>query len=289
MAKALFSDIFGANISSSDAVQNCIVEHCGLDMEERTLDIILKSENYITMNERSALHGALLSALRLNSCAVSFIYGENALDSAACADIIAEIKVKNAALNGYFNGADFKLTDNNVGITLKYGGYEKILDSGFENAFRMIIRERFKKEITVSFDGQLDAVEMEVPKVAPPEPAERKQAPKADKPAAPKKEIKFEKRQEKPENGIVYLDNPQIFYGRGINTNTKKMIEVTPDDTEICCWGEVFGTEVRTINTKRGESNILTFSFSDYTNSLTANGRGSTCKGRRFCTYKRHI
>ena len=47
------------------------------------------------------------------------------------------------------------------------------------------------------------------------------------------------------------------------------MIEVTDDDREISCWGEVFGIEVRTINTKRGESNILTFSFSDHTNSLT--------------------
>ena len=271
MAKALFSDIFGANISSSSAVQACTVEHCGLDMEERTLDITLKSENYITMNERNALHNSLSAALRLNSCEVSFIYGESALDSAACADIIAEIKVKNAALNGYFNGAEYKLTGENVGITLKYGGYAKILDSGFENAFRAIIRERFGKEVTLSFDGQLDAVEMEIPKVVAPEHTERKQAPKSDRPAAPKKEIKFEKREERPENGIVYLDNPQVFYGRGINTGTKKMIEVTPEDTEICCWGEVFGTEVRTINTKRGESNILTFSFSDYTNSLTAN------------------
>ena len=145
MAKALFSDIFGANISSSSAVQACTVEHCGLDMEERTLDITLKSENYITMNERNALHNSLSAALRLNSCEVSFIYGESALDSAACADIIAEIKVKNAALNGYFNGAEYKLTGENVGITLKYGGYAKILDSGFENAFRAIIRERFGK------------------------------------------------------------------------------------------------------------------------------------------------
>ena len=271
MAKALFSEIFGDNIPSSDGVQNCIVEHCGLDIEERTLDITLKSENYITLNERSALLSALSGALRLNNCDISFIYGENALDSTACADIVAELRLKNAALNGYFNGAEFNLTDNNVGITLKYGGYEKIKESGFENAFRLIVRERFGKEITVSFEGQLDAVEMEMPKVTAPEHTERRPAPKSDKPSAPKKEIKFEKRQEKPENGIVYLDNPQTFYGRGINTNTKKMIEVTPDDTEICCWGEVFGTEVRTINTKRGESNILTFSFSDYTNSLTAN------------------
>ena len=70
MAKALFSDIFGANVSSSNAVQACTVEHCGLNMEERTLDITLKSENYITAEERNKLHNALLAALRLNSCEI---------------------------------------------------------------------------------------------------------------------------------------------------------------------------------------------------------------------------
>ena len=48
------------------------------------------------------------------------------------------------------------------------------------------------------------------------------------------------------------------------------MIEVTGDDSEIRCWGEVFGLESRIINTQRGEMNLITFSFSDHTNSLNA-------------------
>ena len=48
------------------------------------------------------------------------------------------------------------------------------------------------------------------------------------------------------------------------------MIEITGDDSEIRCWGEVFGLESRKINTKRGEMNLITFSFSDHTNSLNA-------------------
>ena len=83
------------------------------------------------------------------------------------------------------------------------------------------------------------------------------------------KKISFEKREDKPQNGIVYLDNPKQFYGRRTDfQGVKSMISVSPDDNEICCWGEVFGKEIRTINTKRGESNILSFAFSDYTNSI---------------------
>ena len=273
MGKALFSEIFGAFVNTEIAgiFNKCEIERCSLETDERTLSLVLKSENYITRENQRQLGDALILALRLTDCSVSCVFDEIALDSTACADIISEIKVKNAALNGYFNGAEFEFTDGNVGITLKYGGFKKITESGFENSFKAIVKTRFGKDITVSFSGQLDDVEMEKPPEEPPvqrEPS-RKPAPQ-DKPSAPKKEIKFEKRDAKPENGIVYLDNPQLFYGRRIDNNTKNMIEVTDGDTEICCWGEVFGTEVRTINTKRGETNILTFSFSDYTNSLTA-------------------
>ena len=49
--------------------------------------------------------------------------------------------------------------------------------------------------------------------------------------------------------GVLDMDRPSLAY-------------FTEDDKEIACWGEVFGVEVRTINTTRGESNILTFSIS---------------------------
>ena len=36
---------------------------------------------------------------------------------------------------------------------------------------------------------------------------------------SPEVKINFDKREDKPKNGMVYLDNPKIFYGRNINTN----------------------------------------------------------------------
>ncbi|MFQ8953967.1 MAG: PHP domain-containing protein [Oscillospiraceae bacterium] len=221
----------------------------------------------------------LKNALKLNECHIACIFSEDALIPAACADIVAELKVKNAALNGYFNGAEFKLKNNNVKITLKFGGYDTITDCGFENAFKRIIKDRFGRDITVSFDGQLEKVEIDLPPAEPAQPVRRPERQTAEPrqsapahPAAPKKEIKFEKREGRPENGIVYLDNPQQFYGRGgISNHTRDMISITGDDTEIACWGEVFGLETRDIKTKRGtDMTIVNFSFSDHTNSLNA-------------------
>ena len=281
MGKALFSQIFDTAVSHniSEIFGGTVIEKCSLDTEERALNAVLRAEKYISVESRNELINQLKNALKLNECHISCIFSEDALIPAACADIAAELKVKNAALNGYFNGAEFKLNDNNVNITLKYGGYDTITDCGFENAFKRIIKDRFGRDITVSFDGQLEKVEIELPPAEPPKPAEkaeRQAAPQKQnapvRPAAPKKEIKFEKREGIPDNGIVYLDNPQQFYGRGgISNHTRDMISITGDDTEIACWGEVFGLETRDIKTKRGtDMTIVNFSFSDHTNSLNA-------------------
>ena len=277
MSKALFSDIFDTGIPSDIAAEfkNCIIERCALDTEERTLDTVLKSEKYISAEMKHRLSAALKDALRLNSCLVSCVFSGEALCPDACSDIAAEIKIKNAAINGYFNGADFLLDGDCVNITLKHGGYNTIADCGFENAFKALVRERFSREVTVSFGGQLENVEIKLPEPEAEAPRTEKPKPrpqKTERPSAPKTEIKFEKREERPDNGIVYLDKPQQFYGRGgISNHTRDMISITGDDTEIACWGEVFGLETRDIKTKRNtDMTIVNFSFSDHTNSLNA-------------------
>ena len=281
MGKAKFSQIFDTGLSAdiSEIFGSTVIEKCSLDTDERALNAELKAEKYITAESRNELVNQLKNALKLNECHIACIFSEDALIPAACADIVAELKVKNAALNGYFNGAEFKLKNNNVKITLKFGGYDTITDCGFENAFKRIIKERFGRDITVSFDGQLEKVEIDLPPAEPAQPVRRPERQTAEprqsapaRPAAPKKEIKFEKREGRPDNGIVYLDNPQQFYGRGgISNHTRDMISITGDDTEIACWGEVFGLETRDIKTKRGtDMTIVNFSFSDHTNSLNA-------------------
>ena len=150
----------------------------------------LKAEKYITTESRNELVNQLKNALKLNECHISCVFSEDALIPTACADIAAELKLKNAALNGYFNGAEFNLNNNNVNITLKFGGYDTITDCGFENAFKRIIKDRFGRDITVSFDGQLEKVEIDLPPAEPAQPVRRpeRQAaePQAERARAPR-------------------------------------------------------------------------------------------------------
>ena len=258
----VFSECFGAKAPNS--LENALLSKCNLNIDERSLEVLITSPNYITNADQMAVTTALKTALQLKNCDVQFEF-LNAFSCDACRDIAEELKIKNPAVNGYLAGAEYELDNSRLIITLKHGGYEKILESGFAKSFKGMAKTRFDVELDLEFVGQLEDVEMEIP------PIETIAPPQKAKPVAKKEaeKITFEKRKEKPENGIVYLDNPKQFYGRRCDfSNIKSMISVTPDDSEICCWGEVFGVEVRKINTKRGESNILSFAFSDYTNSI---------------------
>ncbi len=264
-----FGELF-SNLLRGEAVElfsAAKVERCNLDMELRTLNIKLNVENYISRRFKVELKNILKEALMLTACEVECVYPEAAFCVEACADITAEIRSKNAVLNGYFNAAEYNLTDDLLTINLKYGGLKKIIESDFEKKFSALAKACFGKEIKVEFSGQTEDVEMEMPPPPPP-PVFQPSGEKKTEKAAEGKKISFEKRTDKPENGLVYLDNPQIFFGRRIDTNTKPMISVTEEDTRICCWGEVFGFETKEITTKRGPGIIVKFSFSDHTNSL---------------------
>ncbi len=267
MSKPSYSDIFGKfpEADIGNLIDSCTVVKCALNIEDRTIDLNLEAKEYISLAIRRQVVTYIKSTLQLKDCKVSFTFTDDAFCLQALMDVSEEIRYKNTLINGYLNGADYIVDGNNVKISLKHGGFKKIEESGFEKLFKLRVKELFGRNVILTFDGQLEDVEMPLPE--PPKPAPQ---------PAPKKEvvketkISFEKRNEKPQNGIVYLDDPKLFYGRRIDNNTKPMIEVSDEDTEIVCWGEVFDTDSRTINTKRGEAVIFNFSFSDYTNSLTA-------------------
>ena len=266
MATPRFLDIFSLYFDQplNEVLSDAVLEKCSLDIDSRSLNILIGSKVYITRENRNKIYSALKSALNLTVCQVDYKFENTAFCEGACSDLTEELKLQNAVLNGYFNGAEYALSDGSVTITLKHGGYNAIVASGFYNRFKALIKERFGVDVTVEFCGQLEDTEIELPPA--PEPIIRENKP-PQKTQEPKK-ISFEKRNDKPENGIVYLDNPKLFYGRKINTDVKSMISITPEDSEICCWGQVFGVEVKKINTRRGEANIINFSFSDFTNSL---------------------
>lgn len=267
---SLFTEVFQNYIDEQTAERFSRVEvvGCDLDAEHRTLSVHCKSAEYLSEQDRRGARVLVQSGLKLNAAQLLFSYEKSALSAVACAEIAAELCHKNAVLNGYLNGAEYTLSEDVVTVTLHFGGYDHIDGSDFVKRFCDLVRARFGRTVTLVFDGQLADVEM-----APPPPPEPREAPVRRTGSAPKetRKISFKEQTAPPENGVVYLDDPQLFYGRSIENDTKRMIDVTEEDSVICCWGEVFKFEDRKITTKRGSDGyIINFCFSDYTNSLKA-------------------
>ena len=265
-----FKEIFGEGIGyaiKDVSVDSAFVLSCDLDINRRTLSVKLHSNNYILEETVFALKQEITKALSLNHLDLEISFSPDSFCVEACKDISLKLRRKSAMLNGYFNKADFSLAENKVTITLMFGGLDVINSFDFTKHFCDMVKNTFGVEIELEFTGVTENVEP----ILPPEPTvpetASKPAPKVAEaaPQKPKKSYDY-----KPENGLpVYLESAELIWGRNIDTNIKKMIDITEDDTSICCFGEVFGLEIRTIKTKRGPSNVLEFSFSDHTNSLT--------------------
>ncbi|MBE6781666.1 MAG: PolC-type DNA polymerase III [Ruminococcaceae bacterium] len=264
-----FEKVFGEEIFSQiqdPSLGGVFVSCCQIDSQSRSLFLKLKCNNYISKNTVSKIKDILSKVYKLNKTDIVTLFDENCFCLESCRDIVEEIRRKSALLNGYFNKAEYTLEKNTLTIELKFGGLETIENCEFEKHFSKIAKRDYGVEANVKFTGVTEKAEILPPPLeTKPEPKKNTQA-KPVAVAEPEKEYDYI-----PENGLpVYLESVKLFYGRNLNTNTKPMIEITEQDEKISCWGEVFGVDVRTIKTKRGTSNILEFSFSDHTNSLTA-------------------
>ena len=192
MKTAQFSDIFGIQLEENifEEIKNAEIKKCNLDIDRRTLEVSLKPSCYIERKHQFEIKRSLINALKLNSLADTYIFDSNMLCEKACSDAAEELKLKNAAINGYLTGATFQLSNNKLTITLMHGGYKRLIDTKFETALINLLKERFNVEVAVEFVGQLEDVEMEIPpiEVVPPKVEKKNDS-------APKeKSITFEKR-----------------------------------------------------------------------------------------------
>ncbi len=263
-----FKEIFGEGISyalNDDSIDSTFVSCCDLDIQNRALTLNLQSNTYISEESVYALKKAIKNGLGLNQLDLSISFSKECFCLDACKDISARIRRRSAMLNGYFNKAEYSLSENRVTISLKFGGLDVIKEFDFEKLFYNEVKRDFGLDITLEFTGITENAEMLMPPAEPPVFSEKKATP-VEKIEKPKKVYDY-----KPADGLpVYLESAELIWGKNIDTNIKTMIDIGEDDKTVSCWGEVFGAEIRTISTKRGPSNVLEFSFSDYTNSLTA-------------------
>lgn len=266
-----FEELFGTylNESLNTAFSGAVIKSCDLLKDERTLNLEIESKKYIKRQFVLEFKQSVKSILSLEKIEVKLLFEENSLCNETFADITEEIRLKNAVFNGYFNGANYSFDGDTVKIDLKYGGLEKITNNGFEKIFKNDVKNIFGREIKLEFTGQTEDIEIKLPEV--------KQYIPQDKPKVEVKKEAEVKYDYVPSDGLpVYLESAKLFFGRKINTDVMKMSEVKPPQNDdesvfISVWGEVFGSEIREVDTRRGGKMVVAkFFFSDGTNSFNA-------------------
>ena len=264
-----FKGLFSTYISEETlaAFGGADVVKCGLDKESRVLSVELKSLVYIDNGQKDRFISELKDSLKLSDVNLSLAFEKSAICDKAISDIIERLRYKDVSLNGYFNKAEYSLDGDKVDISLKYGGYSKITESGFEKKFQAEVNALFGFMPDVTFSGQLDELPIKT--------EEAKPKPQAQKPKEEKKEPEFNY---KPANGLpVYLESAKLFCGRKIDTNVVPMKNIIPpanpdEQIGICVWGEISNSEIRDVSTRKGGRMVTAkFNLSDGTNTFAAN------------------
>ena len=250
-----------SNIVADEALALSSVASCDIDTENRLMKLELESETYIKTEEITRFKNDCVTALKLKNLDIDIRFKKEALCIEALLDTVEAVKKTSALLSGYLNRAEFSFDGKVFSITLKYGGAETIRKSGFDkNIIAMVLRD-FEAEISVIIKGEEQGEEL------PPPPREKPRA----KVQENKKSQEAEEEKEYdyiPKDGLpIYVESAKQFYGRRLETNFKPIINITPEDTKICVYGEVFELEI--LPTKRGDKQRISFSVSDHTNAVT--------------------
>ncbi len=281
-------NVFGPSVEGfGETVENGILERCEVSTEERSLTAFVRFADYINREKSIEICERLKSSLDLRNVKLYATYKAECYSSAAAEDIAMELRAANVMLNGYFNGAEFEVCDgaekNSITrITLKFGGLGTIKECDFERQFCAIVSQRFNVETEITFDGQLEEVEMVAPEyrqkavdyfASEPKPVAQKSFGNQNgsrvpdrKPPEPRKITGLLI----PEDAPIIADTITQIYGKKIHGDLIPLSQINPEDDESLVWGEIFFSEI--VPTKSGKGQRVKFQMYDGTYSVTVKG-----------------
>ena len=305
MINTTFAELFGGYLESfSKELGDGAITECSIDQETRIMSADLSFNTYIKRSNLDAAADTLRAVLMLSGVVFNAVFLPQCFCEAACEDISAKLKGETCQINGFLEGAKYTIDGDNLKIELMHGGIDTLKKTEFAKRFSAAAKEWFSRKVNVEFCGvtERDEIEQQYIVNEPPKAfamtsadfgGAHPAAPSAAKPQAHKPTVQKAEREKTaaprplppkaeidttvpPEDGLpVYLNSARLFFGKKINTNVKRLIDVMPLDdmnatSDFVGWGEVSGLEVRDINTQRGPRKGVNFCFSDYTNSIKA-------------------
>lgn len=260
--------------NAEDTIKKGIIEHCEIGAETRELTARCRFDKYVGRSCLLEISERLTKGLSLASAKILPVFNADCYCAAAAEDIAQELRAANVMLNGYFNGAEFQITDGSernsvTTVTLKFGGLETIKECDFERQFGAIVSQRFGIEVELAFDGQLTEIEMAPPEYHQ-EPAKQTVRVRQNQPSEPVKKAPEPKKVTGlliPDDAPIISDSVTQIYGKKLHGALMPLSQINPEDDESLVWGEIFFSEI--VPTKSGKGQRVKFQMYDGTNSVT--------------------
>jgi DNA polymerase-3 subunit alpha (Gram-positive type) len=225
------------------------------------------------------------SSLGISSVRISPLFPKETFCENAFEGIAAELKRRDASINGTLKDCEIKYKNNILLISLAHGGLELLNSRKADMAIASIIKEQYDTDVKVEFSGVTTIESMSETSVASIEKEQIKKdreriiseidsyeamlldedtKKERQKKAGPKTINKREGSFLMPQ---IDIDTQKELFGRMPKGKIVPIYGVSTEDGKVTIWGEIFSLESKT--TRDNSRKIYTIMITDYTSSVT--------------------
>ncbi|MBC5787324.1 PolC-type DNA polymerase III [Clostridium facile] len=256
-----------------------------ISAERRTvLKIHLKCTSLVPYQTLHQCEQELAQALQLKRVEIHPKYTPDMFTISYFPEIVLKMKETSSMINGFLDECDTNYEGNHLTVFLKRGGYDILMQLQADRRLAELIFELFSFSLTISFDGiksiskeEQKELRKQIPEPVPPIreeiPLPQDAPPWEDQPSSPVAPPVPQK-QEKPQEVVLNLrdlpflrEGSKLILGKKINIPPTSLNEIHEPREGIAVWGDLFDSQSREYN--EGKKQILSYSITDYTNSIT--------------------
>ena len=277
-----FKDIFAKQVNrhiNPDILESTI-DALNIDKQNGAMIIVIFPQKLVPKKDVLLCELQLKEKLQLDTVKISTKYNKELFSVKYIDEILYVLKRKGYMVNGFFDGAEYKLDENTLNIILKLGGYETLTHSGTDKAIENALLREFELSIKVNFCGTLE-IEKDDPIYNKIMSISTRPLPKKDyvnsipqdaSPIKTKEQNSYkpptinEIRNTNSYNNLPFKDGTQkVVIGKTIKTQIIPLCDVSQESGTVTIWGDVFSAEIRETRDKRHI--ICSIEITDYTSS----------------------
>ncbi len=292
LIKELFSEYI-ADIPNSIGKGELLKISCR--EEARELNVFASFDRVQKLEYVLDFESAMKKDLALNSFCLNCRYVPSLFNESLMPDIIQMLKRKMYVINGHFEGAGYRFSDNVLTVDINGAGYSILKKAGVEAELEKLIRELFSLNIKAELHENTDhsqkydyesamaeaAAAMPVPDIIPPEAPVYESFPQeSNAETEPLRTFDFK-------DLPILTDGAKLIKGRTIDSPITKISDIKSKMSNVTVWGDVFDYSEKIIRTKNGEKRVVSISITDHTDSISVKNFENTDDENFLAAFKK--